>query len=268
MTTRLDRVQRACIAAMLAATPAAVAMWAPSSYPTRALGDEIVTAQIVRGPLISGTSRYFSAEPTNLIWRVSSAATAARVGLALTGGRWATDVVGGDTDTTIRDRLIVALTAGATEPAHLPGVTIATDSTDGIRFTADGGAVGLLWGAAKIGPSAVTLAADVEADCEVTTARAACMIEFMSYAVGRGVEAMTLLGALAGALNSADMIAIKESYGVSFNGPMTEPVDLTSIAGADWESRASARLAVNVRSYRAIPIDDIDTATTTTAMVI
>jgi hypothetical protein len=203
-----------------------------------------------------------------LIWRTSGAATAARVGLALTGARWYEDVLGGDTDTTVRDRLLAQLTAPTGEPAILPGVAITADGTDGIKLDATGTA-GLLWGARAVGPAAVTVSPTSTIHSEVMTGTARCTVEFQAFSRGgQGVEAQELLGALGGSLRSDSMIAIRDAYGVTFGGPLSEPIDLTALAGADWESRASARLTVHVRSYHVIPIAPIETATVSGVQVI
>ena len=256
MTIRLDRVQRALVAALRYTTEADAVLWAPAQYPRRALGSKVVTAKMVRGPLIQHASKYYQDEPTRLTWSISSAVDNDRVGLAATGARWTHDVVPGQSISEVRDALLSQFTSEV-----LPGVEVSSSGSGSIRFNASG-VPGLLWRPAAIG-SNVTVTEDATLGSEVTTAPGLCTIEIQTYAAGRAVESMSLLSKFMGALGSTNLVSIFDALGVSVLGPAGEPIDLTAVAGAEWESRAMARLTTSIRSYYAAAIDTIETVAIT-----
>lgn len=255
MAVRVDRVQLA-IVETIAATTGAVGVWSPSNYP-RAPGDgsAVITAKIARGPNLIGLRSFMSAEPTTVTWTVTGASAGDLVGIGLTSARWAYEVQVGDTDTDARDGLLALFSA---DSRQLPGVTVSASGADSIVFDS-AGAVGALWRSSAIGPSTVVSVVDSNAvDCEVTTGRAEMLLELQAYA-SAGPDAASVLADLLGGLVSYDVMATRERLGVIFGGAAGDVVDLTAIAGADFESRASVRISAAMRTYRAVAVDTADT---------
>jgi len=169
------------------------------------------------------------------------------VGIDVTGARWTVAGQGGDTLTDVRDRLLAALVP-ATE---LPGVSTSAFGSDSIDFSASG-VVGRLWRPVAIGASAVTVTTD--ANARVTTGTVRGELEIQAYADGRGLEAQELLGDVVSGLASPDVVEARQRWGISFPGRAGDIIDLTTLAGADWQSRASVRVPVAARAYRAVSL--------------
>lgn len=256
MGVKADRLKRVVSAWVSTFTNADAFVWAPSNYPRRSLGDSVITARLVRGPTDRAPSIGYVVEPTRLRWSVSGAVEDDRVGLALTGIRWAYDVQNGDTDTDVRDAVLALVQA---DSRLLPDVTITTDGADGIDFDASG-TLGRLWSRRAIG-SAASWTVTTSEHAEVQTAISLSTIELQAYVAGQGMEAAELLTELLGSLNLSEAVQIRSDFGVSLLDAPGDVVDLTTIAGADWESRASARLLLAARSYKAVPTEIVESAT-------
>lgn len=240
------------------ADAAPLVLWAPTNFPRRTAGGSVVTASVVRGPLFHATSIMQSDEPTVLTWTVDEPTANQRVGLTIAGARWTVDVGAVDTATTARDALLDLFTAEI-----LPGVTIAASGADAITFDAND-VPGLLWRPQSIGALA-TVTVDESIVCEVSTATAEVVVELQAYAAGRGMSALSILADVAGGLNMDVAAALRLQNGVSLTSK-SELVDLTAIAGADWESRASFRTTWGIRSYKARAIDAIESVELTSSL--
>lgn len=251
MSVRLDTVERAVIGSIVAA--GYVGIWAPSEYPRRDLGATVVSARLVRGPTARGRTTGYSAEATALTLTISGAAEAQRVGWSIGGVKRMVDVGAEDTDEDVRDALLAAAVVGTGEDAWHPGVTIEALSTNKITFA---GAAGTMWNPRALGASA-SFAVDASTDCQIQTGVQSAVVELQAYA-SRGTAAAAVLGDIAGQLSMDELIAVRSDLGVTFQGPMSEPVDLSKMAGAQWDSRAAARLRVSLRSYAAKAINTID----------
>lgn len=249
---RFDRIQRAVVGMVsYLADAEPLVLWAPSHFPRRSDGVSVVTARAVRGPLVRPASVMSSNEPTILTWVIAAPAEGDRVGVSITGAQWTVDVPAMGTAETVRDALLELFT-----PEILPGVTVSDSGTDTIVFDADD-VPGLLWRPQGIGPG-VTVTATEVVPCEIATATAEVVVELQAYASGRGLSALSILADVAGGVHLEGAIERRNTTGVSLIN-VSELIDLTSIAGADWESRASMRMTLGVRSYKARTIDIIDT---------
>lgn len=258
MTIVEDRIKRAAIELITLTTvgTGAVAAWAPAQhYPQRpSSGVPVVTATLQRGPEIRHSRVLSSCEPTDLRWSITPTADTL-VGLSLAGVRFTVET-GSLAADAVRDALLAILQA---DTRLIPGVTAAADGGDGISLT---GAIGTMYTPCPIGPGAA-IAVNAETTAEVETANARALLEFQAYASGPGIAAQGLLSRLTGSLKRSDILASRFRLGVAFEGPAGDMVDLQGLAGPQWESRASVRLPVTLRSYSAAAVDDIATVSTT-----
>lgn len=255
MTVRTDRVEAAVIGCIRVLGPAGIdAVWSRSLYPHRSSDNPVCTAKIVRGPWNRTPDVTEIDAPTVVRLTMPPVVrVGARVGIAMTGAKWSIDTTSTDV-TEARDALI-DLFSTEQGAEYLPGVTLTAVSTDMIDFDADG-VPGLLFSPVSIGVGAIVEVLDA-IPCEVSTAIARCVVEVQAYANGGGSDALAILGAINGAMEMSRAVELRHALGVTYHG-CEEPVDLTGIAGADWESRASTRWQMTVRSYVAHPVDIIE----------
>jgi hypothetical protein len=85
-------------------------------------------------------------------------------------------------------------------------------------------------------------------EAESSDAIGQLVVELQAWASGGGSDALGILAAVNGGLTMTIPLDLRQDLGVSFHGA-SEPVDLTSIAGAQWQSRASCRWTLSVRSH-------------------
>ncbi len=258
MSVRLDRVEAAVVACVLALAPSGtVAVWSRSLYPHRNSDPSVVTAKVVRGPSVRPAELIEVDEPTVLRWSLAAVAAGARVGIAMTGARWYVDAVSTDV-TAVRDALLALFTDGD-GAEFLPGVTVAAIDDDTIEFDADG-VPGLLFSPVAIGVAAIEVITAVPS--EVAMATSTLVVELQAYAQGGGSDASGILASINGGMSMSAAVDIRHDLGIVYHGA-EEPVDLSAIAGADWESRASTRWQLSTRSYIARAIPTIETVETT-----
>ena len=256
----IDRLRYAARALVLAAHPTGVqCVWDPSTFPrSPTTGGSIVTVKIARGPSRSQSQRIDRDTPTSLLWTIAALTANSRVGLRVSSVQRHTDLGAAPTAETARDALLAVLNAAVIGPALLPGVTSAAVGTDSIRLT---GGAGTLYDASALGPG-VTLTTEASAYAQLSTGHANALLEVQAYAEGRAPAAVALLMELEAALRGADVDEIEEITGCTFaRHPAGEIVDLTDMAGAEWESRAVVRLAVHLRTMRAVAIETIEGVT-------
>lgn len=251
MATRPDLVRRGVVAVLKDAVPAGTdVVWARRKLPRRPKTSAlVVTAGRVRGPALGASSVYGSLEPLEATWRISSVSEGDRVGLAATGARWMHTVAAGESLTDVRDAVQALLSGTA-----LPGVTVTADGVDGVKLDA-GSELGLLWGMAAIGGN-VTLTIDVEQLAEVTRREAQSVVELRAYSAGESEVAAETLADIIGGLESTRSNEIAGNMGVVLS-VISDIVDITTLAGSEWEARAMCRLLVKGRSYVAHPVDEV-----------
>lgn len=258
MGTRPDLTRRGVVAVLKSAVPAGTdVVWARHKYPRRASsGSAVVTVQRVRGPELGTAIKQASIEPLQLLWTLASAAEGEQIGLAVTGARWRHTVLAAATVETSRDAVLALLQAADPDPA-LPGVTLTAESTNAIRMDA-GSTLGLLWGAAAIGGS-VIVAPPVTQLAEVVTRPSRSTLEIHAYAHdanGAGLDAESILADVLGQLESTLLIRVAGDHGVVIK-QVGEVIDASSLAGSEWDSRATCRLEAKGRSYFASATDEI-----------
>lgn len=245
MTFRMDRIEAAVVGSIRSAVPLAVVAWARSLYPNRNVVP-VVTAAVARGPSFRTAEIETVDSPTALRWALASVAEGRRVGVSITGARWYVDTPATPTITGVRDALLAIFeTDEAAE--YLPGVTIAADGADGITFDADS-VPGLLHRPVALGVSTLTTTETVEA--ETSDSVGVVVVELQAFSPGGGSDALSLLAQINGAQAMTGPLDTRQDLGISLLG-IAEPVDLTSIAGAQWQSRASCRWTLSGRFHAA-----------------
>lgn len=255
MTVRTDRIEAAVIGCIRVLGPAGIdAVWSRSLYPHRSSDNPCAVAKVVRGPWQKPADMHESDEPTRVVWTLGAVRSGARVGVSFTGADWTIDTISTDI-TEARDALIAVFNTDA-GIEYLPGVTVTAVGADSIEFDADG-VPGLLFTPARIG-SAASIEVTAAIPCEVSTAIARVVVELQTYANGGGSDALSILAGINGAMGMSRAAELRHRLGVTYHG-CEEPVDLTAVSGADWESRASTRWQMTVRDYTAHPIDTIET---------
>ena len=255
----IDRLRYAVTALVETAT-GATAIWARTEWPrSPSTGANVIAVHAARGPSLRETERYSTDAPTSLLWTVAAPVADTRIGIMLAGIQVHADLPGAVDATIARDALLAALELS---PRLLPGVTVAAVSTDSIRIS---GAIGTLYDPDVFG-SGCTLTTETTEHAQIVTGRAHAMLELEAFASGSAPTAQQLLGDVALALRGFDIDAIEEATGCTIARHFAgDVVDLTQQAGDTWQSRASQRLAVHLRGYRAVGIETITAATWATA---
>lgn len=243
MTVRIDRVRAMVMATARALVPTITPIWARSLYPNRNGDGPVLTAALVRGPLIAPKTHRVIDDPRELVLRFDGTIPGERVGFAATGARWY--ATAGIDDEATRDALLDVFTTDRGADFLTAGVEVAAVGTDGIAFDAD--APGLLWGAAAIG-TGVELEVEAFDEIEVAQGVATMVIELQAYAPDGGPDAAMILAEIIGGMGLDVAIAIRTDLGVGYLGA-EEVVDLTTLAGALWQSRAAVRLRLSILSH-------------------
>ena len=250
----IDRLRYAARSLALLAHPSAAVVWAPSTYPrSPSTGGDVITIRAARGPSRAQSLLLDRDTPTSLLLTVPTIAADDRIGLRVADVRRTVDVASGTAATVARDALLAELVLADVGPALLPGVTAAAVGTDQIRLT---GAAGTMHEPQALG---LTLAVESAAYAQLSTARASALLEVTAYSATRAPDAHGVLMNLEAALRGYDVDAIEDETGCIFaRHPAGEIVDLTALAGPTWESRAVVRIAVSLRTTRAVEIYQID----------
>jgi len=256
MSVPLDRVKAAAMQ-LVGQTTSALGMWAPVQFPRRPSSDQdVITARMVRGPEIRGTRTFCQDEPLVVTWSIVAPLANRRYGVSLAGTRFFTDASAAPTDAEVRDALVSSI-----EPRLLPNVSITPGGTGDIVFSS--ASPGRLYCPMAFGSGASVSITD-SADAEITTGNARCLLEFQAYSAGPGLGAQAAIADLICGLDSYDVSQLRHILGIAFEGPAGDVVDLTGLAGTEWESRASVRIPVVLRSYRAVPVESIESISLST----
>ena len=255
------RIKWAAYQAVSLALPSAVRLWGPALVPRRpSSGASIVVATLVQAPSTKAPERLQADTPTSLLWAVTAPTSGSRVGVRIGGVVLGVDVPVSGTAEDTRDALLdeFAREGGTLLSRLLPGVTAVAVGTDSIRLTTT--VLGRLCEPSTFGPGAA-LTVEASTPCEVRTGRASGTLEFEAFAAGPGIAASAMLSELELALAGYDVEATGALSGVTLGrNAIGDIVPLDSLAGPTWESRATMRVAVSLRLYRAVAVDYIETA--------
>lgn len=258
----LDRVKRTATQAAALALPGAVSIWGPAKRGWRpSNGQNLVVATLARAPSAKAPERLQEDTPTSLLWTMAAPVAETRVGLCAGGVTFGADVPSGGTAEDTRDALLAVLEEDIGEgrtlaDALLPDVTVASVGTDSIRLTTS--QLGRLYYPNAFGPSA-SITIEASTPSEVRTGRAVGVLEFEAFAAGPGIVASAMLGELELALGGYDVKTVSAQTGVTLGrNALGDIVPLDTLAGPTWESRATMRCLVALRTYRAVQVDYIE----------
>jgi hypothetical protein len=211
---------------------------------------------MVAGPGITNTGgkRGTTLNPiTTVDITVDSAAADIRSGIVLNDYDYATDSVGGDTVDTIAERLVALVNGDDLETAT------ATDLTGGVLQLGEDflGGIRSLSIYGSLSASNVVRSAD---NVLVTEGTQTMLVNVQAYSTGRSPRsgAWGVIQQCLAAFQTEDMVETLRAQGVGI-GNKTQPIDLSAIAGANWESRVSADITLTARAAWVRPVDIIET---------
>jgi len=249
---RLDRIQKALFETL-----------GDACAPTQVASDEgLISLTMVGGPspfILSGKrGKLLNAVDSILI--TVDVVGLGRYLIRLNDFSYYTDGVLGDTLTTIRDRLVDLI--NLINADDLETATASPSGGDSLTLTADD--LGGLRSLTLSGPLTAGAPALDGRSVLITEGAQNMLVNVQAYSKGReprdGAWALTQR-ALA-AVQSEDYISTMRHFGV---GVWTKGVasDLSAIAGAHWETRASFDLSLAARAVWVRPVDRIESINTT-----
>lgn len=257
---RLDRIQRALFETLADAIAPARVAWSYSEQVWETVPDEgLLMLTMIGGPqpfIRSGKRGSILNAVDSITITVDSVGTGRYV-IRLNDFSYFTDGVGGDTLTTIRDRLRDAINGDPLETATASdsgadGVTLTADSLGGMRSLSLSGALSA--GAPVLDGDSVL----------VTEGAQNMLINVQAFSKGREPRtgAWAILQQALAAVQSEDYAETFRRYGVGLwtKGVVT---DLSAIAGAHWETRASFDLSIAAKAVWVRPVDRIESVNAT-----
>lgn len=251
----IDRLQLFVGQLVQLLTPGVTYVWS-REYPRRTSDAAVVTCSMVRGPTVAAGRKRILLEPTQLTWTLTTPVAERRVGLEVAGAVFFADAPAGPVDVTaLRDAFLAQVQL---RPRVLPGVTAAASGADAVTLS---GAVGTLWSPRAFGEGAAVVSTST-ALSESLTSNARVILELQACAPGAGATAQGLIGQLVGGLAGHDVLEAAMLLGIAIEGPADEPIDLSSLAGPDYESRCAVRVPMTLRSYRSVPVESVGEVST------
>lgn len=254
MSVRLDRLQRGLYEALSGVTD--VVAWGYGQQPREAGG--LLSLRVLSGPALDQRhARGTLLLPgVSLIVRVDEATEDRKLIIRLNGFDYGHEVEAGETVTDIRDDLLAQIQAG--EAGH---VTATGDGADGIALSADylGAIRSLAFVGGDLSAESVVISEDAVL---VTEGHATFSIEMQAFARGREPRngAINIITAALDRLQSPAVSATLDLWGFGLQDKGV-PIDISAIAGTDWESRASCDFTVSAVSVGVEPVDQIETVT-------
>ena len=256
---RYDWLQHGLLEAVRAAVPSdqdPTIVWAPSEYP-RGSG-LFIALRMLSGPdLRDGRMESLGGAiqaPVTIRVTCDAGTEGERGRIACNGGWWTVETETEGDHTELRDAWVEMLaTAGHAIQADLTPVSTNQFDIDGTRLWS-------LYGFAASGNVSYTIT-----DSQITRAKTAdtilrCEIQVFSASRYPRGGAMDVATSIMSALELQASYDILDSHGISVLN-MLPIVDLTTLSGAGWESRAALTLDVGMRTYTAEIIDTIDSYT-------
>ncbi len=260
MTIRLDRLGKACFDALTGV--ADVVGWKYGEQ--NKIGGSLLAMSIGVGPapMIRQRARSITYCPADSVTITVDAVTVGnRPTLKLNDFSYGTDVIGGDTVTTIRDRLLVKLLDPTTGelPEH---VTAAANGANAIDLTAviPGGLRSLFLVGQDLshGDTAV-FSGDAVA---FTDGRRDLTWRLEAFGPKGSHEprngAWSIFDRVFDRLEDEDVVSAMAGLGVGV-GAKSPPIDLSGIAGANFETRLASEVQLFTRSVAFRPRDHITT---------
>jgi hypothetical protein len=257
---RLDRIQKALFETLADACAPTLVAWGYSELAWETVPDEgLISLTMVGGPspfIRSGKRGALLNAADSILLTVASVGLG-RYLIHLNDFSYYTDGVGGDTLTTIRDRLVDLINADALETA-----TASPSGGDSLLLTAD--ELGGLRSLTISGP--LTAGAPVLDGRSVLLTEGAqnMLVNVQAYAKGREPRdgAWSLIQRALATVQSEDYVSTMRHFGV---GVWTKGVvsDLSAIAGAHWETRVSFDLSIAAKAVWVRPVDRVESVNAT-----
>lgn len=260
MTAYLDRLEAGLFALVAAATPSLAAdeiLWAPSEYPRSSQGGAAVSLFRRGGGWAEGeqsTPGRGILLPTEATITVTGSPAAARAcTIYATGARWRVSVPGGTSDPDFRDAIIAALSAAG----HSLRATITDVDDDQVSLVGD--FLGSLGTANPIEVRGDATASTVaEQLARVTYGTERSRVEVQTHSIERYPHggAHDVSGQIRAALHAPHVMRLLDGYGLAIAdvGPL---VDLTSLSGPTWQSRAVFDVFTSQRADRADAVEAV-----------
>lgn len=259
---RLMRGLRQAVINALPASPTPTVVWSPSEYP-RGSDTPFVALRMISGPdardarldSLGGTSLL----PTTI--RVTVTAVEGNLGyIGCAGSYWVLDVAGTaagmdlETVEEYRDRWIAELAT----TGHSLDATITPVSTN--AFDIVGTNLWSLYGFGARGECSHSVTGSTLAKVKTVDAIMRCEVQcFSSTRYPRG-GAMETATRIMSAIELSPSYDVLDSHGLSVVGSLPI-IDLTTLSGPGWESRAALTLDISSRTFIAEAIDIIETFT-------
>lgn len=258
---RLDRIQRVIVAVLRDALgsdsggPLVLFGYSQAAWETTVPDSGLVLLTIVGGPTpnIRAHARGTLLNPPDSVGILVPSADPGRYIIRLNGFSYFTDFQAGDTPSTIRDRLVAAIEADdletATATATGPGdLDLIPDTLGGIwslQVSPNLSAHDLI-----TGPDSVLL----------TEGSHTMLVQIQSFSKGREPRngAWAIQNRALAALQSPDYAStLQDEGGIGLWGKGVL-IDLSAIAGGEWESRVSSDLTMAAKAVWVRPVDRVD----------
>ncbi len=256
MSVRLDRLQQGLFEAFNGV--AADVVWTYGQVPREQISSDLLALTLTAGPSLGfrRSRRGRVLQPaTSVVVRVTGTTAGVRNVIRLNDFDYFTDTTGVDTLTTIRDRLLALAIAG--EPVILP----TADGADGVLLTAPTvGDIRTLQLFGELGNDAPVFPIPPDDTVLVTEGTASHLVTVQAYSKGQEPTngAWALCDAALDVLQSDAGVELLGRFGLGLweKGPV---INLSAIAGANWETRAAFDLTIAARSVSVEPIQTIET---------
>lgn len=264
---RLDRLQVALVSvfesALAGMAPAPEVHWSKTAPSYEGLPAATVALRMIGGPtpFLRSRKRGTLLNPsTSIDITIASVVVGARYVIRLNWYDYFTDAVGGDTVTTIRDRLSALISASPTN--DLEPVTPSSVGADAVRLTADFN--GAMRSLEIFGP--LTSGANVVSDTSVllTDGTQRMLVNVQGYTKNReprnGAPAVASTIYAATQTESFVETLTRSGIGVWNRGALT---DLSVVSGGRWEDRGSFDLTLAMRAAWVEDVERIESAVVT-----
>lgn len=241
----------------------ATVLWANEEFPRQASAPLVVTAQLLSGLTSApegGVSWRPATVPMQVTFTISNASEGEGVLLGFSGLVFDYTATAGQDSEDVRDALLAAIQAS---PLH--AVTATAVSTDQLRLVA--ASAGDLYNvsSASSGDAEVTISTDTTQSVHVQTAEITAQIQLQARSTSKHLRfgAMAALAELMASSRTLSAQSVLDSHGISLQGPTGQAIDLTSMSGPNFETRAAINLAFSIHTIYAEAVGPIVTTTVT-----
>ena len=256
MSVRLDRLQQGLFEAL--GNVAADVVWSYGQIPREQISSDLLALTLTAGPSLGfrRSRRGRVLQPaSSVVVRVTAATVGVRNVLRLNGFDYFRDTVALDTPTIIRDAMLADVVAGE------PLIVAAPDGADGITLTAPTlGDMRTLHLFGELANDPAVFPPPPDDTVLVTEGTAVHLVTVQAYSKqAEPVDgAWALCDAALDVVQSEAGVELLGRYGLALweKGPV---INLSAIAGANWETRAAFDLTLAARTVSVEPIQTIET---------